>query len=98
MNEALAAVPLVQLALWFAMGAVGLALLLCTWRLLRGPTAPDRVLALDTLYINVVALVVLLGIQHGTALYFEAALLIALLGFVGTVALARYLSRGDVIE
>ena len=82
----------------FATLAVGLALVLCVWRLLRGPEAPDRVLALDTMYVNVVALVVLLGIRHGSELYFEAALLIALLGFAATVALARYLSRGDIIE
>ena len=85
-------------ALNFAFGAVGLALLLCTWRLLRGPEATDRVLALDTMYINVVALVVLFGIRLDSELFFEAALLIALLGFVSTVALWRYLSRGDVIE
>jgi len=85
-------------ALNFAFGAFGLALLLCTWRLLRGPEATDRVLALDTMYINVVALVVLLGIRLDSELFFEAALLIALLGFVSTVALSRYLSRGDVIE
>lgn len=88
----------ISLALLFAMGAVGVAMLLCGWRLLRGPTLPDRVLALDTLYVNVVAFVVLLGIRQGTGLYFEAALLIALLGFVSTVALGRYLQRGDVIE
>jgi multicomponent K+:H+ antiporter subunit F len=93
------AVPsFISLALLFAIGAVGLAMLLCGWRLLRGPTLTDRVLALDTLYINVVAFVVLLGIRQGTGLYFEAALLIALLGFVSTVALGRYLQRGDVIE
>ena len=85
-------------ALNFALLAVGVSLLLCAWRLLRGPEPPDRALALDTMYVNVVALVVLLGLRHGTGLYFEAALLIALLGFVSTVALARYLSRGDVIE
>jgi len=85
-------------ALDFATVAVGLALLLCVWRLVRGPEAPDRVLALDTMYINFVALVILLGLRLGTALFFEAALLIALLGFVSTVALARYLTRGDVIE
>ena len=85
-------------ALDFATGAVGLALLLCVWRLVKGPEATDRVLALDTMYVNVVALVVLLGIRQGTVLYFEAALLIALLGFVSTVALARYLARGEVIE
>jgi multicomponent K+:H+ antiporter subunit F len=88
----------ISLALMFALGAVGVAMLLCGWRLVRGPTLPDRVLALDTLYVNVVAFVVLLGIQQGTGLYFEAALLIALLGFVSTVALGRYLQRGDVIE
>jgi multicomponent K+:H+ antiporter subunit F len=88
----------ISMALLFAIGAVGLAMLLCGWRLLRGPTLTDRVLALDTLYVNVVAFVVLLGIRQGTGLYFEAALLIALLGFVSTVALGRYLQRGDVIE
>jgi multicomponent K+:H+ antiporter subunit F len=88
----------ISIALLFALGAVGLAMLLCGWRLLRGPTLPDRVLALDTLYVNVVAFVVLLGIRQGTGLYFEAALLVALLGFVSTVALGRYLQRGDVIE
>ena len=89
---------MMQLALDFATGAVGLALLLCVWRLLRGPEVVDRVLALDTMYINVVALVVLIGIRLASTLFFEAALLIALLGFASTVALSRYLSRGDVIE
>jgi len=68
------------------------------WRLLLGPDAVDRVLALDTLYINAVALLVLTGIAHGKALYYEAAILIALLGFVGTVSLAKFLLRGDIIE
>ena len=85
-------------ALNFALLAVAAAISLCAWRLLRGPDAPDRVLALDTLYVNVVALVILLGIQWHTALLFEAALIVAMLGFVSTVALARFLSRGDVIE
>lgn len=89
---------IVAWALDFALLAVGAALLLCAWRLLRGPELPDRVLALDTMYVNIVALVVLLGLRQGTQLFFEAALLIALLGFVATVALARYLARGDVIE
>lgn len=89
---------MIEWALNFALTAVGLATLLCGWRLLRGPSAIDRVLALDTLYINVVALVILLGIQRRTSLLFEAALVVAMLGFVSTVALARYLSRGDVIE
>lgn len=85
-------------ALDFATGAVGLALLLCGWRLLRGPELPDRVLALDTMYINALALVILLGMRWQMDLLFEAALIIALLGFASTVALARYLSRGDVME
>jgi len=89
---------IVEWALNFALLAVGAALLLCAWRLLRGPELPDRVLALDTMYVNIVALVVLLGLRQGSKLFFEAAMLIALLGFVATVALARYLTRGDVIE
>lgn len=85
-------------ALDFALVAIALAVLLCLWRLLRGPLLVDRVLALDTLYINASALTLLLGIRLSTVLLFEAALLIAMLGFVATVALGRYLARGDVIE
>jgi multicomponent K+:H+ antiporter subunit F len=77
---------------------VAAAFALSVWRLLHGPSAPDRILALDTLYVNSIALLVLLGIHLGSALYFEAALLIALMGFVGTVALCKYLLRGDIIE
>ena len=65
------------------------------WRLLRGPDATDRILALDTLYINAVALLVLTGITYGKDLFYEAAILIAL---VGTVSLAKHLLRGDIIE
>ncbi len=89
---------MMALALDIAVGAVALAMLLCAVRLFRGPEVTDRLLALDTLYINVVALVVLLGIRQQTELLFEAALIVAMLGFVSTVALARYLTRGDVIE
>jgi multicomponent K+:H+ antiporter subunit F len=78
--------------------AIGVALLLTGWRLWRGPSLPDRVLALDTLYVNAVALLVLFGIQLDGTVYFEAALLIALLGFIGTVALCKYITRGDIIE
>jgi multicomponent K+:H+ antiporter subunit F len=81
-----------------AYALVVLALLLNFWRLLRGPDAPDRILALDTLYVNTIALLVLRGIHLGDAIYFEAALLIAMMGFVGTVALCKYLLRGDIIE
>jgi multicomponent K+:H+ antiporter subunit F len=79
-------------------GLLLLALLLAFWRLLRGPSLPDRILALDTLYIDALALLIVLGIRFDSALYFEAALVIALLGFVGTVALSKYLLRGDIIE
>lgn len=85
-------------AVYIAFGLVSVALLLSFWRLLVGPSKPDRILALDTLYINTVALLVLLGIHLGSNLYFEAALLIALIGFVGTVALSKFLTRGDIIE
>lgn len=74
------------------------ALLLASYRLLRGPDVADRILALDTLYINSCALLVLAGIQFDTTLFFEAAMLIGLLGFVGTVALSKFLLRGDIIE
>lgn len=77
---------------------VAIAVLLCTWRLLSGPEIADRILALDTLYMNVVALIILIDIRWDNELLFEAALLVAMLGFVSTVALARYLTRGDVIE
>jgi multicomponent K+:H+ antiporter subunit F len=89
---------MLNLALIIAFALVAAALILSLYRLLRGPSAPDRILALDTLYINSIALLVLLGIQLASPLYFEAALLIALMGFVGTVALCKYLLRGDIIE
>jgi multicomponent K+:H+ antiporter subunit F len=89
---------ILDLALDFALVAVALAMALCGWRLLRSPSLPDRILALDTLAINAVALVVLLGIRWQTAMLFEAALIIAMLGFVSTVALARFVCRGDVME
>lgn len=82
----------------WAIGGFALALLLNAWRLLRGPGVPDRILALDTLYINTLALLVLLGVYLGTDVYFEAALVIAMLGFVGTVVLSKFLLRGDIAE
>lgn len=89
---------MLTIALAIAFALVGAAFALAFWRLLRGPSAPDRILALDTLYINAIALLILLGIHLGSAFYFEAALLIALTGFVGTVALCKFLLRGDIIE
>lgn len=85
-------------AIFIAFAMLALALILNTWRLLRGPDATDRILALDTLYINAAAVIVLYGIHVGRADFFAAALLIALLGFVSTMALAKYLLRGDIIE
>lgn len=85
-------------ALAIAFALVGTAFALALWRLIRGPSAPDRILALDTLAINGIALLVLLGIQLDSALYFEAGLLIAMMGFVGTIAFCKYLLRGDIIE
>jgi multicomponent K+:H+ antiporter subunit F len=81
-----------------ALGMVTLALMLNVVRMVRGPSAVDRILALDTLYINSIALLVLLGVARVSALYFEAALVVALMGFVGTVALCKFLLRGDIVE
>jgi multicomponent K+:H+ antiporter subunit F len=77
---------------------VSFALILSCIRLVIGPDTPDRILALDTLYINSIALLILLGIHLNSALYFEAALLIAVMGFIGTLALSKYLMRGDIME
>ena len=77
---------------------VALAMAFSLYRLLRGPHAQDRVLALDTLYVNALILTVIAGIRSGSTLYFEAALVIGMLGFVATVALAKFLLRGEVIE
>ncbi|MCQ4348462.1 K+/H+ antiporter subunit F [Pseudomonas stutzeri] len=77
---------------------IAVAMLLNLARLLRGPDLPDRFLALDTLYINAIAMLVLFGLWLASDLFFEAALLIAVMGFVGTVALSKYLLRGDIIE
>lgn len=89
---------MLNIAVTVAFVCIAIALLLTFWRLLRGPSLPDRILALDTMYINTVALLVLIGIHQGLDVYFEAALLIALMGFVGTIALCKYLLRGDIIE
>ncbi len=89
---------LLSTASLFALACVLLAMLLCTLRLLIGPSAQDRVLALDTLSMCAMLLALLLGMRHGSDIYFDAALLIALLGFVSTIALAKFLLRGEVIE
>ena len=91
-------VTLLSVASYFALACVVLAMLLCALRLMIGPSAQDRVLALDTLGMCTMLLALMLGIRHGSQIYFEAALLIALLGFVSTIALAKFLMRGEVIE
>ena len=86
------------LAVSVAQLLLGLAMTVATLRLLRGPRAQDRVLALDTLYLNAMLLVLTFGMRSGSALFFEAALIIGMLGFVSTAALAKFLLRGEVIE
>ncbi|MCW8919125.1 MAG: K+/H+ antiporter subunit F [Gammaproteobacteria bacterium] len=89
---------MLSLAIEAAFAMMTLALLLNLWRVVRGPDLPDRILALDTMYINSIALIVLYGVQQKSEFYFEAALLIAVMGFVGTVAVVKYLLRGDIVE
>jgi len=93
MSSAILSVSLLisQIFLTFAMAAAAT-------RILRGPRAQDRVLGMDTLYVNAMLLLLVFGIGSGTTLYFEVALIIGLLGFVATVALAKFLLRGEVIE
>lgn len=81
-----------------AIGATCAALALTLYRLVVGPDTVDRVLALDTLVINAIALIVLVGLWFGTGMYFEAALLFAMVGFLTTVALCKFVLRGNVIE
>ena len=81
-----------------ALGMLSLAQILNLVRMVRGPALPDRILALDTMYINTIALVVVVGVLRGGTAFFEASLVIALIGFVTTVAFSKYLLRGDIIE
>ncbi len=85
-------------AIWFAQVCLVLALLFATIRLMRGPQAQDRVLALDTFYVNGMLSLLLLGMRSSSTVYVDMSLLIALFGFVGSVALAKFLLRGEVIE
>ena len=86
----------VALAITFV--ALALGQVMSMVRLVLGPTSGDRILALDTMVINALGLVIVLGIHQGVQIYFEVALLIAMLGFVSTVAMARFILRGDIIE
>lgn len=85
-------------ALLISKSFLSLAMAAAAFRILRGPRAQDRVLGMDTLYINAMLLILVFGIGSGTTLYFEVALIISLLGFVSTVAMAKFLMRGEVIE
>ena len=89
---------MIQACIDIALGAFAVAMVLNLYRLLRGPGVVDRILALDTLYVNTIALLVLAGLRDGSTIYFEAALVIAMLGFVGTVVLSKYVIRRDIIE
>ncbi len=91
-------IGLVDMVIGGSMVVVGTAMLLALWRLVRGPTAPDRILALDTLYVATIAQLVLLGMLEETETYFEIALIIAMLGFFGTVVLSKYVIRRDIVE
>jgi multicomponent K+:H+ antiporter subunit F len=88
----------VQTAADLALAMLALAMLLCLFRLLRGPAMADRILALDTLYINSLAGLMVAGVRLDDPTFFDAAIVIGMLGFVGTVAFAKYLLRGDIIE
>jgi len=89
---------MLNLAVTLALAMIAAAMALNIWRLARGPSMPDRILALDTLAINTIALIMLFDIKLSSAVYFEAALLIAMMGFVGTAALSKFLLSGDIIE
>ncbi|KQD01385.1 monovalent cation/H+ antiporter subunit F [Acinetobacter soli] len=85
-------------ALGICLVAITISMFLCLIRLVMGPSVIDRLLALDTLFLNATCLVIVLGIYWATTNLFEGALLIAMLGFVSTVALARYFTSGHVID
>ena len=89
---------MIEYALQFGFATASLALLLNLWRLLRGPALMGRGLAVGTMVINIIALIVLAGIQQRATYFFEAALLFAMFGFISTVAYCRFILRGDVIE
>lgn len=89
---------IMELALAFAVACFALGLLMNLWRLVQGPGVGDRVLALDTMVINAIALLVLYGVVNGTAVYFEVSLIIAMVGFISTVAYARFMLRSNIIE
>jgi len=90
--------PLIDWAAFFALICYAMGLLCAAVRLWRGPTSPDRVLALDAMYVQAMLILLVLGIRFGSALYFDIALLMAMFGFVGSAVMAKFLLRGEVIE
>jgi len=89
---------MIDAAIVIALPMIGIAMLLSLWRLIRGPSAPDRILAIDTLYVSTVAQLILFGMHLDSSLYFDVALIIAMLGFVGTVVMSKYVIRRDIVE
>ena len=85
-------------ATFAAIGCYAVAMAIALWRLLRGPAAQDRVMALDFIYTNGMLVVLVIGIRYASSMYFEAALLMALFGFVASTSLAKFLLRGEMIE
>ncbi len=92
------ATELMNYALMAAFVVVGLCQIMAMIRVVIGPGTGDRILALDTMVVNAIGLVVLMGLAQGTRIYFEVSLIIAMLGFVSTVSYARFVLRGDIIE
>lgn len=89
---------IIQMSVAIAQVMIVAAMAIASIRMFRGPRAQDRIIALDTLYVNAMLLLLTFGIGTGRVVYFEAALVIGILGFVATVALAKFLMRGEVIE
>ncbi len=89
---------MIEFAVYYAYIALSIGLLLNLAYLFRGPDSVDRILAVDTMVINVIALIIVYGIDMGSTVYFEAALLLAMFGFASTVAYCRFILRGDIIE
>ena len=89
---------MIEYAYIFAFGCFALAMLMNLWKVVTGTEITDRILALDTMLINSIALVVLFGVFLSSEIFFEASLIMAMLGFISTVAYARFLLRGNIIE
>ncbi|MDO5692689.1 MAG: K+/H+ antiporter subunit F [Pseudomonadota bacterium] len=90
--------PFLSAVITITLSAYGVAMLLALWRVLRGPAAQDRVLAIDLIYTIGILIALVIGLRYGSNMYFEAALLIALFGFVSSAAMGKFLLRGEVIE